>query len=119
MPILTPLDEFRLGLGDHPTPDTPEGDYVYLLNDDECDYFIDKHPTNLMLALADACDALAARFARGFDFAEDGQSFSRSQMASQYAARATEYRRIARRQGAFTAVTLVTPYSGDDADAEV
>ncbi len=85
MPITTDLDKFRLELGDHPSVDVPEGTYVYLLNDDEADYFLSKHPTNLLLAVADACDSLAARFSRLFDFATTSEKrFDLSQKTTHY-----------------------------------
>lgn len=100
MPIVTPLDIFRLELGDHPTPDVPDGTYVYLLNDDEAGYYIAKHPTNVLLAVADACDALASRFAREFDFdANDAKSFKRSQKAAAYRAMAERLRARANTEG--------------------
>lgn len=93
MPITTDLDRFRLELGDTDAA-------APLLQDDEAQYFIDKHPTNVLLAVADACDALAARFARQFDFdANDQKSFKRSQMATLYAERATALRARALAEG--------------------
>ncbi len=62
MPVTTELDKFRLELGDI-------NENAPLFNDDEAEYFIAKRPANLLLAVADAADALAARFAREFDFA--------------------------------------------------
>jgi hypothetical protein len=84
--IVTDLNKFRLELGDHPTPDVPAGRYVYLFNDSEIAYFLAKYdPVNLLLSVADACDALAARFSREFDFdANDAKSFKRSQKATMY-----------------------------------
>ncbi len=95
MPITTDLDRFRLELGDHPTVDVPEGEYVYLFDDDEAQHFIDSHPSSLMLALAAACDSLAARFAKEFDVTEDGQSFKASQPAAQYLKLAATFRKRA------------------------
>jgi hypothetical protein len=98
--VTTDLDRFRLELGDHPTPDVPEGTYVYLFNDDEAVYFIAKHPSNLLLAVADACDALAARFAREFDFdSTKEKSFKRSQKADHYLAMAVRLRTRALTEG--------------------
>jgi hypothetical protein len=78
MAIVTALDKFRLELGDRNTD-------AQLFNDVEAQYFIDKHPTNLLLAVADACDALAAQYAREFDFdANESKSFKRSQKAQAY-----------------------------------
>jgi hypothetical protein len=56
------LGAFRLELGDLGTDNQ-------LFTDEQAQYFIDKRPTNLLLAVADAADALAARFAREFNFA--------------------------------------------------
>jgi hypothetical protein len=100
MPVTTDLDKFRLELGDNPTPGDPEGTYVYLLNDDEANYFIAKHPTNLLLAVADACDALASRFARQVDFsANEAKKFSLSQKSKQYLAMAERFRARANTEG--------------------
>lgn len=96
MPILTDLDRFRLELGDI-NADTP------LFNDDEANYFIEKQPDSLLLAVADACDALAVRFAAEFDFSEDGQSVKRMERSKLYAQRAASLRaRSARDAGGRT-----------------
>lgn len=94
MPITTDLDRFRLELGDtpaayglaapRPNPDA-EFQAVALFNDDESNYFIARRPGNVLLAVADACDALATRFARAVDFSEDGQSFKPSSRSAMYA----------------------------------
>jgi len=67
----------RLALGD--TDSTAP-----LFTDEEISVYTDARGTNVNLAAADACDALATRFARAFDFDTDGQKFSRSQMAKAY-----------------------------------
>lgn len=90
MPILTDLDKFRLELGDRDGADP-------LFNDDEAQYFIDKRPGRVLLAVADACDALATRFGREHDFEWQGSQnargkFSRSQMAKAYAEQAKTLR---------------------------
>ncbi len=92
MPITTDLDRFRLELGDHPTVDVPEGEYVYLFDDDEANHFIGSHPSSLMLALAAACDSLATRFAKEIDVTEDGQTFKMSQPSPQYMKLAAVFR---------------------------
>lgn len=93
MPITTDLDRFRLELGDI-DPDTA------LFNDDEAGYFLAKHPTNILLAVADACDALAARFAREFDFdSTSDKSFKRSQKAAMYEQMAARFRERANTEG--------------------
>ncbi len=107
MAITTDLDKFRLELGDTNAEDP-------LLQDDEAGYFIAKYPTSILLAVADAAEALAARFARDIDFAEDGQNFRASQMHAQFLATAASCRRRARRSGSVQVLSLVSPYSGDD-----
>lgn len=109
MPITTNLDKFRLELGDVDETDP-------LLNDDEANYFLAKYdPVNILSSVADACEALAARFARQMDFSEDGQSFRASQQYAQFKAQAAECRRRAHRSGSVQVLSLVTPYSeGDD-----
>lgn len=88
MTITSDLDMFRLEIGD--TDVDPDSDA--LLSDDECQYFLDTYG-DILPAAAAACDALSRRFARAYDFAEDGQSFSRSQMSKQYAELAIALRR--------------------------
>lgn len=98
MAITTSLDKFRLELGDTPAAYglTPEQDEEFqaaaLYNDQEAAYFIAAHPSSVLLAVAAAADALALRFAREFDMAEDGQSFDRSQKSKMYAALAKSLR---------------------------
>jgi hypothetical protein len=93
VPITTDLGKFRLELGD-----TDEN--APLLNDDEANYFLAKHPTNLLLAVADACDALAARFARQVDFsANEAKKFSLGQKHDHYLAMAERLRTRANTEG--------------------
>lgn len=97
MPILTDLDRFRLELGDV-NEQTP------LFNDDEAQYFIDRRPGSILLAVADACDALAARFASDFDVEWQGSTdargrYSRSQKSQMYAERARALRARAATDG--------------------
>ncbi len=73
----TILAKVRLEVGD--TDSTAP-----LFTDEELQVYIDARGTNVLLASADACDALAVRYARAFDFETDGQKFSRSQMAKMY-----------------------------------
>jgi hypothetical protein len=77
--LSTDRDKVRLLIGD-----TDETDP--LLYDDEVDALLAQRVHvvttggtiyNLPAAAADACGAIAAKFARDFDFAEDGQNFSR------------------------------------------
>jgi hypothetical protein len=101
---------FRLELGDTPAaydirPVPPattltagqdaEFQAVALFNDDEANYFIAQHPTSVLLAVAAACDALAARFAQDVDTTEDGQSFKDSQKADRYQKMAVQFRKRA------------------------
>lgn len=93
MAITTTLDQFRLELGDIDAS-------APLFQDDEAEYFIAKHPTNVLLAVADACDALAARFAREFDFDTTSEkSFKRSQKAKMYEEMAAKFRVRANAEG--------------------
>lgn len=101
MPITTALDKFRLELGDTPAAygllpaQEAEFQAAALLNDDECSYFLAAHPSSILLAVAAACDALAARFAQDVDTAEDGQSFKDSQKADRYMKMAATFRKRA------------------------
>lgn len=97
MPITTNLDRVRLLIGD-----TNEADP--LLYDDEVEacltyrtYVNTEGGTiiNVPAAAADAADAIAAKFAREFNFAEDGQRFDRSQKVGHYMALANSLRRRA------------------------
>lgn len=86
MAIITDLDKFRLELGD-----TEEA--APLLNDDEAAYFLAQRAGNILQAVADACEALARRFAREYDFdANEDKSFKRSQKAQAYLAMAKDLR---------------------------
>lgn len=106
MAVTTSIDKFRLELGDTPAAygltntQLTEFNAAALLNDAEITYFLGKHPTNLLLAVADACDALAARFAKAIDFtANDAKSFSASQKHGQYLAMAERLRSRANTEG--------------------
>jgi len=96
--VTTDLDRFRLELGDTPAAygltntQTAEFNAAALFNDDECGYFLALHPSSVLLAVAAACDALAARFARDVDITEDGQSFKDSQKADRYWKMAARFR---------------------------
>jgi hypothetical protein len=72
MAITTNLDKVRLEIGD--TEATS-----YLLSDDEINYFLTEESQNVLRAAFRACDALARKFARAYDFETDGQKFHRSQ----------------------------------------
>ena len=87
MPITANRDKVRLMVGDTSSSDP-------ILTDDEVDYFLTYRtvltPTggtasvNVAAAAADAAGAIAAEYARQFDFSEDGQSFSRAQRVGHY-----------------------------------
>jgi hypothetical protein len=82
---MTDLDTIRLLVGD-----TESGDA--LLADADYEDFIARQQlqtsggttTNINAAAADAAGAIAAKFARDYDFTTDGQSFSRSQRIGHY-----------------------------------
>lgn len=109
MPITTPLDETRLLLGDTDTDNV-------VLFDEELDWFLSENSDDPYLAAADACDALATRFARQYDFTTDQQSFSRSQMSKAYASRGKELR--AGRVGVTSVVTTRVDGYSQDIDSE-
>lgn len=107
MAVTTDIDKFRLELGDTPAaygivPTSPattlsaaqqaEFEAAALFNDGEASYFLGLHPSSILLAVAAACDALAARFARDVDITEDGQSFKDSQKADRYWKMAARFR---------------------------
>jgi hypothetical protein len=88
------LDLVRLSIGD--TDDTDP-----LLLDDEIEALLERRGVidttggtvyNIPAAAADAAGAIAAKYAREFDFSEDGQNFSRAQRVGHYRALATELR---------------------------
>ena len=95
MPLST-RDKVRLLVGDTNASDP-------LLTNDEVDNFITYRSlldtntggtisTNLEAAAADCAGAIAAEFARQFDFAEDGQRFNVSQRVGHYQALERELR---------------------------
>jgi hypothetical protein len=89
-------DKLRLLIGD-----TEEGDPQ--LSDDEVLSLLSDRTVvsaagtavNITAAAADAADAIAARFSRDYDFAEDGQNFRRSQRAAAFRQLALSLRRRA------------------------
>jgi hypothetical protein len=109
--ITTVLGKTRLEIGD--TDSTAQ-----LFTDEELNVYIDTRSDNVLLAAADACDALASRFARAYNISTDGQSFARGQMSKMWADRATSLRG---RAGGITTVdvTVVDGYSDDVANQEV
>jgi hypothetical protein len=82
---LSTRDQVRLTIGD-----TDEDDP--LLSDEEVDSYLDARSVvynggttyNVPAASADACGAIAAKYSREFNFAEDGQRFDRAQRVSHY-----------------------------------
>lgn len=97
MTISTERDKVRLLIGDTDTDDP-------LLYDDEIAACIANRQienadgdfvTNLPAAAADAAGAIAAKFSRRFNFAEDGQTFSVAQRVSHYTALEERLRRRA------------------------
>jgi hypothetical protein len=83
-PITADIDKLRLEIGDLASADQ-------LYTDDQLTYFLDSYGSVLGAAAA-ACDALAARFARDFDFQWKDQKFSRSQMSRAFAQQAAAIR---------------------------
>jgi hypothetical protein len=80
------LDLVRLSIGD-----TDEDDPLLL--DDEIDALLERRAVldtsggtvyNIPAAAADAAGAIAAKYAREFNFAEDGQRFDRAQRVGHY-----------------------------------
>lgn len=105
-------DKLRLELGDT-DEDNP------LFNDDEIAYFLAVESNEILPARLRAAEAAVFKLARAYDFATDGQSFSRSQMSKAYATMAKQLRA----QGVTTssdpsgirtiATTVVDGYSDD------
>lgn len=105
---LTTLDQVRLQIGD--TDNT-----AFLFTDVEIGSFLERHSDNVLLAAADACDALAARFARDFDFKWKDGEFKKGSRADRYAKLAEQLRAnagIAPAAGSM-AVTRIDGYSDD------
>lgn len=88
---LSPRERVRLKVGDTDTNDR-------LLSDGEIDVYVAAWPTNIELAAADAAEAIAAKFSRGFNFSTDGQVFNRRERVAHYMALSRELRS---RGGAF------------------
>lgn len=70
-------DRVRLAIGDTDSSDP-------LLFDDEVDSYIASWPENLTLAAAEAAEAIAGKFSRGFNFTTDGQTFNRRERVLHY-----------------------------------
>ena len=106
MTLSTDRDKVRMLVGD--TDDTDP-----LLYDDEIDACLSMRgvPTttggtsyNVIAAAADAAGAISAKFARDFNFAEDGQNFQRAQRVGHY--QALEQSLRARQGGYSQPITL-------------
>ncbi len=112
MPILTTRDKVRLEIGDTDAA-------APLFNDDELDYIIASRADNVLLAAADACDMLATRFARDYDFEWQGAGesargkFTRSQMSKAFTDRAAAIRQRAGGGLGVIQTTRVDGYSED------
>lgn len=101
--VLTARDEVRLRIGDTDAN-------ARILTDDQVDAFVTERAGNVLLAAADACDAIAAQYSIRFEFSTDNQSFKPNQVAENYRKMAERYR--ARGEGASTvAGTRVDGYS--------
>jgi hypothetical protein len=110
MTVLTGRDRLRLAIGDNTSP--------FLLTDDELDTFLAERADNINAAAADACDALAAKFATGYDFEWQGSQtargkFTRSQMFDHFTKLAEKFRALV--NGGMTVVetTRIDGYSED------
>jgi len=109
--VTTALAKTRLEIGDTDSS-------AALFTDEELDVYLDNRSDNVLLAAADACDALASRFARAYDFETDGQSFKRGSMSGMWASRADALRR--RSTGVSTVdITKIDGYSSDVANQAV
>lgn len=85
---LSNRNQVRLHIGDTDAEDP-------ILTDAEVDNFLDQRSlvqdggtvgVNIPAAAADCAGAIAAKYAREFDFSEDGQQFSRAQRVGHYTA---------------------------------
>jgi hypothetical protein len=86
MPITTARDEVRFELGDVQAANP-------LFNDDELDYLLGQHADNVLLTAAHACDILATRFARGFEFSDgDDRTFKPGERVAHYRTMARDLR---------------------------
>ncbi len=78
-----------------------------LFDDAEMNVFLTEE-SSVLLAAAAACDSLATRFARDYDFTADGASFKKGSVSAQYARRA----RVLRRQGNGTSSSPIIRQDG-------
>ena len=72
---LTARDKVRLKIGD--TSDEA-------LTDADIDAYLTAWPSNIDLAAADAAEAIAAKYSKGFNFSTDGQVFNRRERVAHY-----------------------------------
>lgn len=105
---LSTRDQVRLQIGDNDSN-------AFLLTDAEIDSFLERHTDQVLPAAADACDALAARFARDFDFKWKDGEFKKGSRADRYAKLAEQLRARAGVGQPATSlpVTRVDGYSDD------
>lgn len=85
MTISSDLDRVRLLIGDTDSNDP-------LFQDDEITYFLELAGQVVLKAAANACDAAAAKFARGFRFKTDDQEFDPTTMTANYREMAVAFR---------------------------
>ncbi len=84
-----------------------------LFDDAEMNVFLTEE-SSVTLAAAEACDVLATRFARDYDFMADGASFKKGSVSAQYARRA----RVLRRQGQGTTSSPIIRQDGYSQDVK-
>lgn len=116
MTITTDVARVRVRVGDTDTTDE-------LLTDDEIEYFLETRTTtttagstvDIYSAAADAAGAIAAKFARGYSFSTDGQSFNRSERVAHYTALAEHLREYS--SCAASSVPVVSSVSAAVGDA--
>jgi hypothetical protein len=101
MAITTDRDLVRLYIGDTDTENP-------LLYDDELDALIDR-AVSVLAAAADACEVLAAKFAREFNISEDNQSWNLGERSAHYLALAKQFRERASGIGQVRVRTTTTP----------
>lgn len=83
---LSDLDRVRLRVGDTDMSDP-------LLSDQEIETLLGEWPGNLDLVAANAAEAIAAKFSRGFNFTTERQQFNRSERVNHYTQLAANLRR--------------------------
>lgn len=109
--ITSASDKVRLEIGD-------TDPNAVLFYNEEISVYLAARGDSVLITAADLCDAAATKFARGYDFTVDGQSFNRSQAVKAFQDRANQLR--ARATGLGTqAATRADGYSQDIAADEV